>query len=279
MKRKIINSDPCQISIARQCELLGLSRAAYYYQPRPVTEYDLQVMRLIDEEFTRHPFYGSRRLSHWLKGQNHQVGRDKVRDLMKRMRLEAIYPRKRLSQKNKDHQTYPYLLRHLKIDHPDQVWCSDITYIRLKRSFAYLVVVMDWYSRYVLSWELSLSLEPEFCVKALQKALEISKPEIFNSDQGSQYTSTDMTDVLKTAGIPISMDGKGRVFDNIIIERLWRTVKYEEVYLHDYENPDGAREGLENYFEFYNQERRHSRLGRKTPSEVYWGDCEFRLVV
>lgn len=279
MKRKIINSDPCQISIARQCELLGLSRAAYYYQSRPVNEYDLQVMRLIDEEYTRHPFYGSRRLSHWLKKQNHPVGRDKVRGLMKRMRLEAIYPRKRLSQKNKEHQIHPYLLRHLEIEHPDQVWCSDITYIRLKRSFAYLVVVMDWYSRYVLSWELSLSLESDFCVNALQKALVISKPEIFNSDQGSQYTSTDMTDVLKTADIKISMDGKGRVFDNIMIERLWRTVKYEEVYLHDYENPDVAHEGLEKYFEFYNQERRHSTLGQKTPSEVYWGNCEFRMVV
>jgi len=257
------------ISIFRQCELLGLSRGAYYYQPRPVSEKDLHLMRLIDEEYTRHPFYGSRRLSDWLKDQNQAVSREKVRRIMRLMGLEAIYPKKGLSLKNKEHRTYPYLLRGLRIDHPDHVWASDITYIRLRRGFAYLVAVMDWFSRLVLAWELSLSLDSSFCVNALKRALARSRPEIFNSDQGSQYTSSDFVEVLEGEGIRISMDGQGRAFDNIMVERLWRTVKYEDVYLKDYTDYQDACYNLEAYFDFYNQERRHSSLAKKTPLQAY----------
>jgi len=258
--------------------LLGISRAAYYYRPRPVSNENLLIMRLLDEEYTRHPFYGARRLSDWVSGQGHPAGREKVGRLMKEMGIEAIYPKKPLSLKNKEHKIYPYLLRTLKINRPDQVWCSDITYVRMQRSFAYLTVVMDWFSRYVLSWGLSLSLESDFCVLALEKALESAKPEIFNTDQGSQFTSEAFTSVLKDAQVQISMDGKGRAFDNIMVERLWRTVKYEEVYLNEYTNHFSAREHLGEYFKFYNEERRHSGLGKQTPSEVYHGGCERLLV-
>ena len=258
-----------QVSIGRQCELLGISRAGYYYNPRPVSNEDLLITRLLDEEYTRHPFYGARRLSDWLSSQGHPAGRKKVGRLVKEMGLEAIYPKKPLSLKNRDHKIYPYLLRTLTINRPDQVWCSDITYLRMQRGFAYLTVVMDWFSRYVLSWELSLSLESDFCVLVLKRALERAKPEIFNTDQGSQFTSGAFTAVLKNAHIQISIDGKGRAFDNIMVERLWRTVKYEEVYLNEYMNYSSARKYLGKYFKFYNQQRRHSALGKRTPSQVY----------
>lgn len=258
-----------QISIGRQCGLLGISRAAYYYRPRPVSDENLLIMRLLDEEYTRHPFYGARRLSDWIGGQGYSSGREKVGRLMKEMGLEAIYPKKRLSLRNKEHKIYPYLLCTLKINRPDQVWCSDITYLRIQRSFAYLTVVMDWFSRYVLSWGLSLSLESDFCVLALEKALVRARPKIFNTDQGSQFTSEAFTSVLKDAQVQISMDGKGRAFDNIMVERLWRTVKYEEVYLNEYANHLSAREYLGEYFKFYNEQRRHSALGKRTPSQVY----------
>jgi putative transposase len=273
-KRALIEKTNKQVSISRQCELLGLSRSVYYYQPEPVSEEELYLMRLIDEEYTRHPFYGSRRLSGWLKDQSHPAGRDKVRRSMKLIGIEAIYPKKQLSLKNKEHKTYPYLLKHLKIDHPDHVWASDITYIRLRRGFAYLVAVMDWFSRFVLAWELSLTLDSIFCVSVLKKALLRSKPEIFNTDQGSQYTSYDFIKELEDENIKVSMDGQGRAFDNIMIERLWRTVKYEDVYLKDYRNYQNACYNLEAYFDFYNRERRHSSLGRKTPSEVYGKDFD-----
>ena len=261
----------CQaLSIARQCELLGLSRSGYYYRPQPVCEGDLECMRRMDETFTKRPFFGSRRLRDDLAEQGHAIGRDHVRRLMRLMGLEAIYPKKRLSLQNKENRVYPYLLRDLAIVRPDQVWCSDITYIRLKRGFAYLVAVMDWFSRYVLAWELSLSLEGGFCVSAVNAALEVSRPQIFNTDQGCQYTSEGFTKVLSDAQVRISMDGKGRAFDNIMIERLWRTVKYEEVFLKDYGHVFEARESLGEYFGFYNEERRHSSLGGRTPSAVYW---------
>ncbi len=273
-KRAAVEPKNGKLSILRQCELLGLSRGAYYYHPRPVCAYNLLLMRLIDEEFMRHPFYGARRLSDWLQRRGHSAGRDRVTSLMRRMGIEAIYPKPRLSLGNKEHKTYPYLLRGLEIVRPDQVWCSDITYLRMKRDFAYLTVVMDWYSRYVLSWELSLSLDSNFCILALERALEGASPEIFNSDQGSQYTSEGFTHILSGAGVRISMDGKGRVFDNIMNERLWRTVKYEEVYLKDYPDYFVARESLGEYFAFYNGERRHSSLARQTPSEVYFAGRE-----
>jgi putative transposase len=258
------------IPLVRQCELLGLARSTYYYRPQGVSEEDLACMRLMDETFTKRPYFGSRRLRDELAAEGHPMGRDHVRRLMRLMGLEAIYPKRRLSVRNADHKVYPYLLRGLAIDRVDQVWCSDITYLRLKRGFAYLVAVMDWHSRYVLSWDVSLSLESGFCVSALESALSLSTPGIFNTDQGSQFTSDAFTKVLLAAEVRISMDGKGRAFDNIMIERLWRTVKYEEVFLKDYAHVFAARESLGEYFDFYNEERRHSGLDGRTPSAVYW---------
>ena len=259
-----------ELSIGRQCELLGLSRSAYYYRPRGVSAEDVERMHIMDEVFTRHPYFGSRRLQEELNARGDVVGRDHVRRLMQLMGLVAVYPKRRVSVPGEGHRVYPYLLRDLVIDRPDQVWCSDITYIRLYRGFAYLVAVMDWFSRYVLAWELSVSLESSFCVSALKAALSVSTPGIFNSDQGSQYTAESFTRELLERGIRISMDGRGRVYDNILIERLWRTVKYEEVYLHEYPHLFAARESLDEYFTFYNEERRHSGLDGRTPSAAYW---------
>jgi len=258
------------LSIVRQCELLELSRSAYYYRPVDVSAEDLECMRVMDEVFTKRPFFGARRLRDELREQGHTIGRGHVGTLMRRMGIEAIYPKKRLSLQNKENRVYPYLLRDLAIVRPDQVWASDITYIRMSHGYAYLVAVMDWFSRYVLSWELSMSLESGFCVTALENALAVSRPEIFNTDQGCQYTSAAFTDVLKNAEIRISMDGRGRAFDNIMIERLWRTVKYEEVFLRDYAHLFAARDSLGEYFDFYNEERRHSSLEGQTPSAAYW---------
>jgi len=273
----MVDVDHDELSIGRQCELLGMSRSAYYYRGAGASAQDLERMRIIDEVFTRHPYFGARRLRDELNDRGDPVGRDHVRTLMRVMGLEAVYPRKRLSLPDRGNRVYPYLLRQLVIDRPDQTWATDITYIRLRHGFAYLVAVMDWYSRYVLAWELSMSLEGGFCVAALKAALESASggPEIFNSDQGSQFTSEAFTKVLLDRGIRISMDGRGRAFDNIMIERLWRTVKYEEVYLKDYGNFFAARESLEEYFSFYNDERRHSALDRKTPSAAYW-QCRTR---
>ena len=267
----MINPLYAELSVNQQCELLGLARSSYYYEPQPESEYNLQLMRLIDEQYIRRPFYGSRRMREWLRGQGHGVCRDRIRRLMRLMGIEAIYPKPRLSIKDKEHRIYPYLLRDLKIDHADQVWTADITYIRLRRGFAYLVAIMDWFSRYVVSWELSLTLETDFCLIALNRALTARAPEFFNTDQGSQFTSEVFTDRLKEAGIQISMDGRGRTFDNIMIERLWRSVKYEEVYLKDYEDFLDARKGLAEYFLFYNHERPHQSLGSRPPVEVYSG--------
>jgi putative transposase len=270
-KRALINPLDTVFSVNQQCELLGLARSSYYYEPQPESEYNLQLMRLIDEQYLLRPFYGSRRMREWLKGQGHLVCRDRVRRLMRLMGIEAIYPKPRLSIRDKEHYIYPYLLRDLTIDHPDQVWTADITYIRLRRGFAYLVAIMDWYSRYVLSWELSLTLETDFCVAALNRVLNGRAPEIFNTDQGCQFTSAEFTGRLKDAGIRISMDGRGRIFDNIMIERLWRSVKYEEVYLKDYEDCLDARKGLSEYFLFYNHERPHQTLGSIPPVAIYSG--------
>ena len=270
-KRALINPLDTVLSINQQCALLGLARSSYYYEHQPESAYNLGLMRLIDKQYMRRPFYGSRRMKDWLRMQGHRVCRDRVRRLMRLMGIEAIYPKPRLSIKEKEHRIYPYLLRDLTIDHADQVWAADITYIRLRRGFAYLVAIMDWYSRYVVSWELSLTLETDFCVSALNYALTGRAPEIFNTDQGSQFTSEVFTDRLKEAGIQISMDGRGRTFDNIMIERLWRSVKYEEVYLKDYEDFIDVRKGLSAYFLFYNNERPHQSLGSRPPVEVYSG--------
>ena len=258
------------ISIFRQCELLGLSRASYYYRSEKDDGYNLRLMNLIDEQFTRAPFYGVDRMTAYLNRQGHLVNVKRVRRLMRLMGLEAIYPKPRLSLSSQEHKRYPYLLRDLVIDRPDQVWCADITYIRMLYGFIYLVAIMDWFSRYVLAWEISTTLDTVFCVRALEKAFGISKPDIFNTDQGVQFTSVEFTRYLQDAGIRISMDGRGRVYDNIFVERLWRTVKYEEVYLHEYPMVSEARNGLTRYFLFYNRERLHTSLRNRTPHEVYF---------
>jgi putative transposase len=259
------------ITVSRQCELLGLNRSSYYYRSERDDSYNEYLMRLIDEQYTKTPFFGVPKMTAWLCRQGHWVNEKRIRRLMRLMGLFAIYPKPRLSKSYPEPKKYPYLLKGVTIDHSDQVWCSDITYIRLLHGFVYLVVIMDWFSRYILSWELSITLEKEFCLDALNRALFISKPEVFNSDQGSQYTSEDFIDILKKEDVRISMDGRGRLYDNIFVERLWRTVKYEEVYLHDYLSVSVARERLAYYFDFYNTERPHASLGYRTPQEVYYG--------
>jgi putative transposase len=244
-------------------------RSTFYYSPVPESALNLELMRLIDEQYTKRPFFGEPRMTDWLRRQKYMVNHKRVARLMRVMGLAAILPSRKTSKPAPEHRKYPYLLRDLVIEKCDQVWAADITYIRLHRGFVYLVAVMDWFSRYVLAWELSTTLDTQFCVWALESALSISTPTIFNTDQGSQFTSIDFTGTLDTAGILISMDGKGRAFDNIFIERLWRTVKYEEVYLNLYDDPISARHSLDKYFGFYNTERRHSSLGMRTPEEVY----------
>jgi len=252
-----------QISVSRQCELLGLARSSFYYKPQRNDSYNELLMRLIDEQYTRTPFYGVRRMTAWLRGIGHPVNHKRVARLMDLMGLEAIYPKPKTSKAHPEHKKYPYLLKGLEIDHPNQVWATDITYIRMKRGFVYLVAIMDWFSRYVLSWEISITLDTGFCLMALDRALEIGRPEIFNSDQGSQFTSDDFTRCLEDHGIQISMDGRGRFVDNIFTERLWRSVKYEEVYLNDYREVHEAKDRLGRYFQFYNTERFHQSLSNK----------------
>lgn len=258
------------LSVTRQCELLDLNRSSLYYDPAGEEPLNLLLMRLIDEQFTRTPFYGSRRMTAWLRGQGHPVNRKRVQRLMGLMGLEAIYPKPTLSQRVSGHEKYPYLLKELTVLRPNQVWATDITYIRLRAGFLYLVAIMDWFSRYVLAWRLSNTLDVSFCLEALEQALEHGRPEIFNSDQGSQFTSQEFTGRLKQAEIRISMDGKGRVYDNIFVERLWRAVKYEEVYLHDYGDVGDATDGISKYFTFYNNQRPHQALRYLTPAAVHF---------
>jgi len=257
------------LSISRQCELVTLARSTYYYEPHPETEENLALMRRIDELHLEHPFYGSRRLTAVLRREGHRVNRKRIQRLMRVMGLEAMYPHPRTTVSGQEHRRYPYLLANLSIERPDQVWCSDITYVPLRHGFLYLVAVMDWMSRYVLSWELSNTLTTHFCVESLERALEAGRPEIFNTDQGAQFTSTAFTTVLEGRGIAISMDGKGRALDNVFIERLWRSLKYEEVYLHAYEDGLEAAAGIGRYLEFYNTRRPHQGLAYQTPWEAY----------
>lgn len=255
--------------MVRQCELLGISQSTFYYQPVR-KDSDLQIMAKIDEIYTGRPFYGSRRIMIELSRAGIDIGRKKVQSLMSKMGIKAIYPKLNLSKPNFEHRIYPYLLSNLKIVRPNQVWCSDITYIRMTNGWLYLVVVMDWFSRYILSWELSNSLDTVFCVNALQAALKLGTPEIFNTDQGSQFTSNLFTAEILKSGIQVSMDGRGRDFDNIFIERFWRTVKYEEVYLKEYQAVIDAYSGLASYIKFYNEDRLHQSLGYKSPFEVHY---------
>lgn len=271
MKRTEVEKALAMMSVVRQCGLLELSRSTFYYRPVGEDAYNLGLMRLIDEQFTRRPFYGVPRMTACLRAMGFGVNPKRVRRLMRVMGLEAIYPKPRLSANGPDHKVYPYLLKGVTVDRPDQAWAGDISYVRLAHGFVYLVAILDWSSRYVLSWELSTTLDTGFCLEALRRALRISKPEIFNTDQGPQFTSVDFTRLLEDAGIKVSMDGRGRVYDNIFVERLWRSVKYEEVYLHDYRTVPEARTHLAAYFQFYNDERPHEALGYRTPHEVYFG--------
>lgn len=270
-KRQRIESGYDQIPVRRQCALVGLPRASFYYQPRPITALEERLLRLIDEIYTRCPFYGVRRITAWVRRQGDEVNPKRVRRLMQRMGIQALYPRRTLSLPAPGHTKHPYLLRDLVIERPDQVWATDITYVRLASGFVYLTVIMDWFSRAVLSWEVSTSLETRFCLSALEHALTIGRPTSFNTDQGSQVTSTEFTERFLDAGVLISQDGRGRVFDNIFVERLWRSVKYEEVYLKAYQTVREAKESLGHYFRFYNTERLHEALGYRTPCEVYRG--------
>lgn len=259
------------LSISRQCELLDIPRSTFYHVPQPVSEEDLELMRLIDRCHTELPFYGSRRIKGWLKDEGITVNRKRIQRLMRTMGVVAVYPKQKLSQPNAAHRVYPYLLRNLTIDRPNQVWAADITYLPMARGFVYLVAIMDWHSRKVLSWRLSNTMDSSFCVDALNDAIDhYGTPEIFNTDQGSQFTCDDFTEVLKDHEIAISMDGRGRWMDNVFIERLWRSVKYEEVYLKGYEGMLDARRSLGHYFEFYNQQRRHQSLDDQTPDAVYY---------
>ncbi len=258
--------------VVRQCELAGVSRATVYAQrvPAPTSEQDLKLLRLIDEQYTRRPFYGSRKMVTYLKVQGHLVNRKRVQRLMRILGLAGMAPGPNTSRPHPQHKVYPYLLRGMVVTRPNQVWSTDITYIRLAHGFVYLVAVIDWYSRKVLSWRINNTLDTAFCVDCLEEALlRYGKPEIFNTDQGCQFTSESFTGVLKAHSIATSMDGCGRALDNIFVERLWRSVKYEDVYLKGYANPMELMIGLTEYFVFYNGERPHQSLGNRTPAAVY----------
>ena len=265
----MIEPEHALIRISRQCELVGLPRASFYYRARPESAENLLLLRLLDEQYTRTPFYGVERMTEWLRNQGYHVNRKRVRRLLRTSGLTAIAPGPQTSRPHPRHRIYPYLLRGVEVERANQVWSTDITYVRMLTGFVYLVAILDWYSRYVLAWELSVSLENNFCVSALEWALTKARPEIFNSDQGAQFTSSDFTRRLLEQGVRISMDGRGRVFDNIFIERLWRTVKYEEIYIKEYRTVTEARRSLAAYFEFYNGERLHQSLGYRTPQSVY----------
>jgi putative transposase len=268
----MIDSDHPSLSIARQCQLVSISRSGFYYQPSGESELNLTLMRMIDEQHMRTPYYGARQMARHLRREGYVVGRKRVRRLMQKMGLCVIYQRPRTTIPSFDHETYPYLLRDLVMDRPNQVWCADITYISMERGYLYLVAIMDWVSRKVLAWRLSNTMDTEFCIEALEEALaKYGTPEIFNSDQGSQFTSPRFTRVLKEAGVKISMDGKGRWMDNVFIERLWRSLKYECVYLHTFETGTEARNGIGAWMEHYCTQRPHSALAGLTPDEAYAG--------
>ena len=260
-----------KLSITQQCQPLGLPRSTYYYQPQPFNDEELALLRLMDEQYLKTPQYGARSYATWFQRQGIAVGRKKAATMMETLGIISTAPKPKTSSPGKQHKIYPYLLRNKIIDRPNQVWASDVTYVPLEKGFAYLVVIMDWHSRKVLSWRLSNTLEADFCVQALEAAIQdYGYPQIFNTDQGIQFTSTAFTDVLKDNLIQISMDGKGYYRDNIFVERLWRTVKYEHLYTREFANVGEVRESLIHWFEWYNQERFHQRLDNLTPDEVYY---------
>lgn len=267
----MIEPDHPTLSIRRQCALLDLNRASYYRQPASASPLNLALMRLIDQEYTRAPFYGYRKLTARLNQEHgYAVNHKRVARLMQQMGLRAVYPRPRTSNPDKQHKKYPYLLRDLTIDRPNQVWAADITYVPLPQGFMYLVAIMDWFSRFVLAWQLSNTLDGAFCLEALRRALRDGRPDIFNTDQGVQFTAQAFTDELEAAGIRVSMDGRGRFVDNIFVERLWRTVKYEDIYLKGYETVSALAAGLNDYFQLYNFDRPHQSLGYRTPADIHF---------
>ncbi len=267
----MINPAHPKLSIVRQCELVGLSRSTWYYEPTPESAEDLALKALIDRIFTDAPYYGSRKMAEMLRREGHSVNRKRVQRLMREMGLEAIWQKPNTSKPHPEHRIYPYLLRGLKIDRPNQVWCADVTYIPMPKGFLYLVAIMDWHSRKVLAWRLSNTMLADFCVEALEEALaRHGRPEIFNTDQGSQFTSNDFTGALEAAGVRISMDGKGRFMDNIFCERLWRSLKYECVYLHAFATGGEARLGIGRWIDGYNARRPHQALDYRTPDEAYF---------
>ena len=267
----MIEPDHSELSIVQQCRLLSFNRSSYYYQPKGESVLNLELMRLIDEQHLETPCYGARQMTRHLRRLGHRVSRTRIGRLMRLMGLSAIYQKPKTSKPHPQHKIYPYLLRGVTIDKPNQVWCADISYIPMRRGFLYLVAIMDWASRKVLSWRLSNTMDVDFCVAALEEALaSYGKPEIFNTDQGSQFTSDAFTDALNGVGIRISMDGKGRWVDNVMIERLWRSLKYECIYLHAFETGSEVRQGLKRWINLYNSRRPHSSLDDKTPDEAYW---------
>jgi len=267
--RSWIDYDNPEISVREQCRILGFQRSGIYYEPQPETPQNLRIMRLLDEEHLRHPASGSRQLINFLEGEGIDVNRKRIQRLMRKMGIEGISPKRRTTLAAAGHQVYPYLLRGLKIERPNQVWCSDFTYVPMANGFMYLVAVMDWFSRHVLSWRISNSMDADFCTEALDDALSKATPEIFNTDQGAQFTSREYTNRLKDHGVAISMDGKGRAIDNVMIERLWRTVKYEDIYLKEYTSGTDLYKGLKSYFHYYTSVRKHSSLDRQVPIEVH----------
>ncbi|MBP7190676.1 MAG: IS3 family transposase [Rickettsiaceae bacterium] len=270
-KRAIIEHDKADLTIAEQCKLIGLNRSSYYARPKSLELKDYEIMRKIDEVFTEHPYFGTRRMEQELRDVGYDIGRKKVRHYYRIMGIEAIYPKMNLSKRNQAHKVYPYLLRNYKITGPNKVYSTDITYIRLKHGFVYLVAVIDWYSRYILSWRVSISLDNSFCVEAVCEAIMLyGSPKIFNTDQGVQYTSKNFIAILEQYQIAISMDGKGRALDNIFIERFWRSLKQEKIYRMDLESVKEAKEAISEYMEFYNKRRKHQSLGYKTPEAIHF---------
>jgi len=265
----LIEANHNGLSISQQCDLLGVARSSFYYQPIPESSDNLHIMKEIDRIYLKFPFYGSRRITAGLTALGHEVNRKRVVRLMRLMAIEAMYPKPKTTISCKNHKKYPYLLRDINIDYQDHAWATDITYIPVEGGFIYLVAVLDLYSRYVLSWRISNTLESDFCIKALEDALKIGKPKIFNTDQGTQFTSKKFIQMLKDHNILISMTGKGRCMDNIFVERFWRTLKYEEVYLKNYSNPKESAESIADYIELYNKERLHSSLAYQTPEKIY----------
>ena len=267
----MIDAKDPKLSVSNQCRLLTLNRSTYYYKKKPVKPEDLELMRIIDEQYLKTPSWGTRSMRNYLRRLGYKINRKRVQRLMRLMGLEAIYPKPKTSQPHPAHKVYPYLLRNMIVDRPNQVWTADITYIPMSRGFMYLVAVMDWHSRKVLSWRISNTLDTEFCVEAVEEALgRYGGPEIFNTDQGAQFTSSDFTELLKSHKVQISMDGRGRVQDNIFIERLWWTLKYQYLYLWSFNDGTELRQGLGQWFEFYNTERSHQALDNLTPDEVYF---------